>query len=81
VPDCRLFGVLTKADRIEKPEVALQECKEKFGDLRFEQYFITSALARQGVEAPFTAAADTTGRGAISSVMKQGAAEKGNGCC
>jgi small GTP-binding protein len=81
VPDCRLFGVLTKADRIEKPEAALEQCRAVLGDLGFEQFFITSALARQGVEAPFTAAAEAARRGGVDSLSRLSPAEGGKSCC
>jgi small GTP-binding protein len=81
VPDCRLLGVLTKADKVDKPEEALEHCKAVLGDLGFEQFFITSALARQGVDAPFAAAAEAARCDAVGSLARPSLAEKGKPCC
>jgi Ras-related protein Rab-24 len=81
VPDCRLFGVITIADRIEDVEVSLNHCKGVLGDIGIEQYFITSAFTKQGVDAPFTAAAEAVGRGEVESLVKKNNVEAGKGCC
>jgi small GTP-binding protein len=60
VATCRLMGVMTKADKIEKEkvQVVLEESKQKLALLIVEQYFVTSAIAMQGIEEPFAAAAE-----------------------
>jgi small GTP-binding protein len=57
---CHLFAVLTKVDRIpqDEVEVVLNQAKESLADTGFEQWFVTSALLRTGVDEVFQRAAE-----------------------
>jgi GTP-binding protein EngB required for normal cell division len=59
---------MTKADKVEKDRVqaVLEESKQKLSEFNFEQFFVTSALAMQGIEAPFAAAAEGTLRDGLT---------------
>jgi len=60
VPGCSLFLVLTKSDLRSKDEMAglKADAQSKFADFNPKGVFITSALAREGVQELFTEAAE-----------------------
>jgi small GTP-binding protein len=60
-PDCRLFGVMTKADRHRTPEnatSALAEATAEMATIPVDKWFVTSAVTGQGIDDLFLAAAD-----------------------
>jgi GTPase SAR1 family protein len=62
VPECHLFGVLTKADLYSKDELepVLEDAKRVLSaaEIGIESFFVTSAVTKSGVEAVFAAAAE-----------------------
>jgi small GTP-binding protein len=81
VPDCILYAILTKGDKIENREKTLDECKQVLGETNFERFFVTSALTKEGVNEPFAAAAETY----VPATPKLGVQNRQNGktneCC
>jgi small GTP-binding protein len=62
VPECHLFGVFTKSDKYSPEELktAFEEAQLKLEGVRFEKFFMTSAITRDGVDTVFEAAAEVT---------------------
>jgi ethanolamine utilization protein EutP (predicted NTPase) len=67
VPECQLFGVLTKSDKYESDQLAqvLEETKIQLADIGIEKFFVTSAVTRQGVDALFQEAAEVPAPGVV----------------
>jgi small GTP-binding protein len=81
VPDCRLYAVLTKADKVEDVDAALAESKHLLTDLNFEQFFVTSSFARRGVDGPFVAAAESYEPSGMELQHRLRPNQTGNACC
>jgi small GTP-binding protein len=81
VPKCRLYAVLTKADKVENVDAVLSECRQLFGGVNFEQFFVTSSFTRQGIDAPFAAAAEAYTPIGVELRRHLRPNEKGSGCC
>jgi small GTP-binding protein len=59
VPQCRLYGVMTKSDLYGKElESVFEDAKKTLEELELVRFFVTSAVTRDGVEALFGAAAE-----------------------
>jgi small GTP-binding protein len=60
VPECQLFGVLTKSDLVaaEDLEKVLEQAKVTLRDVNLGRFFATSSVTRDGVEAVFQATAE-----------------------
>jgi small GTP-binding protein len=80
-PGCRMFGVLTKADKIENPLAALNGSKAALADLNCEQFFATSALTLAGVEEPFAAAAELFAKNDCNASPRSPEAREPGNCC
>jgi small GTP-binding protein len=81
VPECRLFAVLTKADRYAKEGEALEQSKPLLADVCFEHFFVTSALTRKGVEEPFAAAAEARVNAPSGAVLESRVSPNEKSCC
>jgi small GTP-binding protein len=81
VPECRLFAVLTKADKYTKESEALENSRATLADLNFEQFFVTSALTRKGVDEPFVAAAEVRSSGSSDMALRLRSNQREKGCC
>jgi small GTP-binding protein len=81
VPECRLFAVLTKADKYAKESEALENSKALLADLNFEHFFVTSALTRKGVEDPFIAAAEVRSNSASDFSLQTRSNSNEKECC
>jgi small GTP-binding protein len=84
VPDCKLLGVMTKADKYatkEELQSTFEEAKAELGGLPMEEWFITSAVTRQGVDELFQLAADQRVDGFETHVKAQVVTEAKTGCC
>jgi small GTP-binding protein len=81
VPDCRLFGVMTKSDKHEQSQLEkiLDAAKQTFADINFEEYFITSAVKREGVDAVFLASAEAYQRAFDAALVAR--ESTGQRCC
>jgi small GTP-binding protein len=65
VTECKLFAVMTKADKFEpgQIEAAMGNAKAELADVNFEKWFVTSAVTRSGVDALFEQVAEVPAPG------------------
>jgi small GTP-binding protein len=80
-PGCRMFGVLTKADKIENLAPIFEGSKAALADLNCEQFFATSALVPTGIEDPFAAAAELFARKDSDTSRRSLQAGEPDKCC
>jgi small GTP-binding protein len=81
VPECRLFAILTKADKYGKESEVLDQSKATLGDLNFEHFFVTSALTRKGVDEPFAAAAEVYSKNGMDVSLRPRSNSNAKDCC
>jgi small GTP-binding protein len=82
VPDCVLFAVMTKADKFqpEKLDAAVQESKTSVRGIDFYDFFVTSAVSKQGIDSLFLAAAEFGVKGSEADSTPLRLSEKKD-CC
>jgi small GTP-binding protein len=83
VPECRLYGVMTKADTHEQSQLQsiLDSAKGSLSDINFEQFFITSAKTREGVDTVFMATAEAYARRGLDNTLIPKSDSSGSSCC
>jgi small GTP-binding protein len=81
VPECRLFAVLTKADKYAKENEVLEHSRAILADVNFEHFFVTSALTRKGVDDPFIAAAEVHLKAPSSALLGERLNPAEKPCC
>jgi small GTP-binding protein len=79
---CRLFAVITKADRIprDEVEVTLARVKDAVKQIEFEKWFVASALTRTGVEEVFQASSEVATAADQLTALPAAEPER-TGCC
>jgi small GTP-binding protein len=84
VPDCKLFGVMTKADKYaadEELQSAFEGAKAELGAVPIDGWFITSAITRRGVDELFQIAADQKIEGFETRIKAQVITARKADCC
>jgi hypothetical protein len=82
VPECHLFGLMTKSDKYDSKQVdaVLQEARTQLDGIGIERFFATSAVTRYGVDTVLGEVAELQVQG-VAVYLRTTDQNQDNKCC